>query len=1274
MTELQEKVLQLLKDIDKLCRENEVDYYLTAGTLLGAMRHKGFIPWDDDADIIMTRDNWEKFLEKTRGKLPEGIALNTPYDDANLAMTANHYVDTTTAAIYRYDLTNPEKTGIMLDVIIMDPVPEGEREKKVYIDALSTHTELTALPYQYSIRTGESTHFGKYWFLSRVFGMKKVLERIDKEAFSYKEDQSRYYVQRFAGSPHFWPKEYFGKPKYVPFEDTQLPVPERAGDCLCIGYDDDWMYVPAGGVTKSIHDFCVRNLNVPGEVITADFETRIDRKKLLKTYVKKKKIQVRETENKFRVALESDQFVTAWVKMVYAEKRKTGGFQTFLNRKDYDSLEDYFKDYIQIQCSNRFLGSSSLTGWINWYRKCNPQLIDIGDEELYAVLILLMHQQRLAWTGKLLKARKNISRPMPESLEDMDALYQAVKDAASAYECEKWEQCRSIVNAFLPIYPENPFLYKLELKLRRREGILPNKLLKRAEEGLELFPDDSELLFLEAEANFEMGQYKRGLEIYQKLSVETNHGIVLMQMREKMESLIKGRPDERILYEIWLQIRQRMGEEELPNIEELCPNKEMTDEEAENILINDLAETSPETAPVHELTEIQRRRLMLLTELAKICKENHIKYYLIGKALWQAARNGKYEDINGELVVAMLPKDCKKFTEAVARQNRSDRYLDSMDVNPYFHRFCVRYGDKESLDFAIERSGCGNDFGIYITIEILRYAAKSRWTNSLNQMLESGWESSLIMKWMSPKRWISRMIITVLCAALGRERVAKWLYRRFMTVPKKKRGGRYFTKPFWGKRVFYPAYLFKYVKGISLEGKRFTTMKMSDVYLKGQYGTNWKRKPLTQTKINLFTRIIDTKISSQEFLRFLDEQKIDRKAIWKLRRRTEYRYSPVITLGSVTSKYWDIMCFCGERYRLFEKYIPMRTYLIELFKSNRVKELSKELQDYYKTALSYSKKGMGICFDKKIFELMEYCLRVSGKEKQARRLRKLIPKQDWKPIKVDGITGGYGMRKAEQKDIPAILVYLKRNVKNCLYMYIDIKKYGLDNPNITVWMDSDETGMKLVVMKYHTSISVFSASNNWDVDEVVNIINQEAVNSVTGKKDMIEKLYISCADKYDVTYGSVFRFTSFRSCEFDGKIETAAEEDTMEIAELIARDEEIGGYYEIKDLADQLAERMRTNMGRSYVIRKDGKIIAHIASYAEFENLATTGGLIVAPEYRNGVYGGVLEGYLVERLLEEKFQVYTFVTARLRKKLLEAVGNKCVGEYGKMAIKHEALN
>ena len=71
LTKVHEINLKILKEIDRICRKYKIKYMLDGGTLLGAVRHKGFIPWDDDADIAFTRNNYEAFLKVVRRELPE---------------------------------------------------------------------------------------------------------------------------------------------------------------------------------------------------------------------------------------------------------------------------------------------------------------------------------------------------------------------------------------------------------------------------------------------------------------------------------------------------------------------------------------------------------------------------------------------------------------------------------------------------------------------------------------------------------------------------------------------------------------------------------------------------------------------------------------------------------------------------------------------------------------------------------------------------------------------------------------------------------------------------------------------------------------------------------------------------------------------------------------------------------------------------------------------------------------------------------------------------
>ena len=70
MTEKQKYLLKLFQEVDEICKEHNLRYVMAGGSLVGAVRHEGFVPWDDDVDLYMPRSDWEKFVEICRTELP----------------------------------------------------------------------------------------------------------------------------------------------------------------------------------------------------------------------------------------------------------------------------------------------------------------------------------------------------------------------------------------------------------------------------------------------------------------------------------------------------------------------------------------------------------------------------------------------------------------------------------------------------------------------------------------------------------------------------------------------------------------------------------------------------------------------------------------------------------------------------------------------------------------------------------------------------------------------------------------------------------------------------------------------------------------------------------------------------------------------------------------------------------------------------------------------------------------------------------------------------
>lgn len=252
---LQTKLLEMLTWLTNFVNEHELRYYVVGGTLLGAVRHKGFIPWDDDIDIAMPRHDYIKLLELLKNPIEHYVieSPNSKADDYIYSFAKFYDINTSMTE----SLRKPIQRGVYIDVFPLDGLGNTIAEsKKIYkqIDRLNMLLTMKVATYR-SER--------KWWKNIGVFGGifipitgKELAKRLDKLCSQRAYDDYAY-VANCVGSyrsREILERRIFGKPRPYNFENIVVYGPEQGEKYLENVYGN-WKKLPPEDKRYSPHDF-----------------------------------------------------------------------------------------------------------------------------------------------------------------------------------------------------------------------------------------------------------------------------------------------------------------------------------------------------------------------------------------------------------------------------------------------------------------------------------------------------------------------------------------------------------------------------------------------------------------------------------------------------------------------------------------------------------------------------------------------------------------------------------------------------------------------------------------------------------------------------------------------------------------------------------------------------------------------------------------------------------------------------------------------------------
>ena len=255
--------LEIAKDIKRVCDENDIHYFLSAGTLLGAIRHKGFIPWDDDMDFGMLREDYDKFISIAQEKLGDRYFLQTwdtdeqyPLPFSKVRKVGTVFAEATTASTLRHK-------ELFVDVLPYDELPRDSRDRKKVRRKIFFWCRL--LYSKDKVKTWMHHENKLYRFLSmcrfipfiicsHFFSREKIKSKCSEVMRKHNGENTGFFYEQWGdlAGKIYVSADCFSTYVDVPFESTTFKVPQGYEEILRARYGD-YMQLPPEDQRENRH-------------------------------------------------------------------------------------------------------------------------------------------------------------------------------------------------------------------------------------------------------------------------------------------------------------------------------------------------------------------------------------------------------------------------------------------------------------------------------------------------------------------------------------------------------------------------------------------------------------------------------------------------------------------------------------------------------------------------------------------------------------------------------------------------------------------------------------------------------------------------------------------------------------------------------------------------------------------------------------------------------------------------------------------------------------
>ena len=258
MSELQKKILEILVVVKDICEKNNIKFYAISGTCLGAVRHRGFIPWDDDLDIAMPDEDYFRFLKIAKIELPYPLQILTPEEMPHSPCLFSKVHNVETTFIEPGEMKYPDSyKGVFVDIFPLNGLPDNNIKRNLYKCSLSFLARMNEMR---KIRLSDikKITWKAVWLLSRCINLFLPINfwtfKWKNVAFKYRFSDSKMtsYADSLSYKRPLFRTEWFEEGVKLQFENITIPCPKEYDKCLKSEYGD-YMILPPENERIAVH-------------------------------------------------------------------------------------------------------------------------------------------------------------------------------------------------------------------------------------------------------------------------------------------------------------------------------------------------------------------------------------------------------------------------------------------------------------------------------------------------------------------------------------------------------------------------------------------------------------------------------------------------------------------------------------------------------------------------------------------------------------------------------------------------------------------------------------------------------------------------------------------------------------------------------------------------------------------------------------------------------------------------------------------------------------